>query len=179
MKKKKELKAAYPEEYDYFSRVWRVRKDHMVENLPESYIFMLLPCYKPDCLHPLCPKGRPEKEATWFKDGPPLSFIPVPIPDPKRLPGANCVKCKENCTGHYLPPELQHEWIKKNGSGCSVQPPSKVLKKFAKANTTFSEDDVKLLAMKCLLSESKVQMWLQNVHNGKKRKGKKKKGECH
>ena len=35
---------------------------------------------------------------------------------------------------------------------------------------TFSADDVKSLAKKCLLSEFDVQMWLQNANNGKKKK---------
>ena len=96
-KKKKELKDSYPEEYSYFSKVWRVRNDHMVPDLPENYIFMLLPCYKQDCVHPLCRKGHPEKEPTWFKDGPPFSFIPLPIPDLEKPFAGNCEKCKECC----------------------------------------------------------------------------------
>ncbi|CAB4005889.1 Chromatin modification-related YNG2 [Paramuricea clavata] len=172
-KKKKELQEGHPEEYNYFLKIWRVREDHMVKDLPENYILMLVPCYKRDCVHPVCRKGCPEKEATWFKDGPPITFIPLPIPDPKRPFGGNCENCKQNkqnCTGHYLPPELQYEWTVKNGMNYSVQPPSKILKIFAKTHATFTEDDVKLLASECLLSESDVQMWLENVNNGKKRK---------
>ena len=169
-KKKKELKDLYPEEYAYFSKVWRVRNDHMVPDLPENYIFMLPPCYKQDCVHPLCRKGHPEKEPTWFKDGPPLSFIPLPIPDPEKPFAGNCEKCKESCGGHYLAPELQYEWLKKNGKA-SVEPPSKVLKTFVKDHEIFSESDVKFLAKKCLLTVSDVQMWLQNAYNMKKREG--------
>ena len=82
-KKRKELEDAYPEDYAYFTTVWKVRQDHMVKNLPENYVFMLLPCFKKECVHPLCSKGRPEQEKTWFEDSPPLSFVPLPIPDPE------------------------------------------------------------------------------------------------
>jgi hypothetical protein len=144
----------------------------MVQDLPENYIFMLLPCYKQECTHPVCCKGRPENEPTWFKDGPPLSLIPLPIPDPEKPYGGKCEKCEECCTGHYLAPQLQYDWIKKNGKMSFVSPPSKVLKTFVKAHETFAENDVKLLAKKCLLSKSDVQMWLQNAYNTKKKKGK-------
>ena len=68
-------------------------------------------------------------------------------------------------------PELQYEWLKKNDKA-SVEPPSKVLKTFVKEHEIFSENDVEFLAKKCLLAVSDVQMWLQNVYNMKKRKGK-------
>ena len=170
-KRKKQLQNEYPDEYKYFVTVWDVRSNHMVKDLPENYIFMLVPCYKADCVHPVCRKGRPEKEETWFDGGPPISFIPLPIPDPEKPVGAYCEKCKQNCTGHYLPPELQYEWTKKHGKDCSVEPPSKILKKFAKTHDTFTQIDKGNLANECLLSEMDVQMWLENVKNGKKRKG--------
>ena len=89
-KKKKQLENEHPDEYKYFMTVWDVRSNHMVKYLPENYIFMLVPCYKPDCVHPVCRKGRPEKEETWFDGGPPISFVPLPIPDPKKPVGAYC-----------------------------------------------------------------------------------------
>ena len=173
-KKKKQLKEEHPVEYNYFLKVWNVRTNHMVKDLPENYIFMLVPCYKPDCVHPVCRKGHPEKESTWFKDGPPITFIPFPIPDPNRPFGGDCESCKQNnqsCSGHYLPPELLYEWKEKNGENVTVQPPSKILKAFAKTHKIFTEDDVKNLARECLLSVSDVNIWLQNVQNGKKKKG--------
>ena len=145
----------------------------MVKDLPEI-TFLLFPCYKPDCVHPVCHKGRPEKESTWFKDGPPITFILLPIPDPNRPFGGDCESCKQNnqsCSGHYLPPELLYEWKEKNGENVTVQPPSKILKAFVKTHKIFTEDDVKNLARECLLSVSDVNMWLQNVQNGKKKKG--------
>ncbi|CAB3997451.1 Chromatin modification-related YNG2 [Paramuricea clavata] len=174
-KKKKELKEAYPEDYDYFLRIWQVRKDHMIEKLPANYVFLLLPCYKPNCLHAVCTKGLPRKPATWFKDGPPFSFVPLPIPDPARPSGGPCKSCKDNCNGHYLPPERQYEFVKEHGSEYCTQPPSKVLKEFAKNHETCSEEEMEEFSKTCLLSVSDVQMWMKNLNNGKQKKKKQKK----
>ena len=56
----------------------------MVTGLPSIYIFILLPCYEVDCPHPVCTKGNPAEEPTWYPGGPPLSLLPLPIPDPER-----------------------------------------------------------------------------------------------
>ncbi len=50
-KKKMELKAGYPEEYNYFSKVLDVQGRHMVPSLPSNYVFMLRLCYQKDCIH--------------------------------------------------------------------------------------------------------------------------------
>ena len=56
----------------------------MVTGLPSNYIFMPLPCYEVDCPHPVCAKGKPAEEPTWYPGGPPLSLLPLLIPDPER-----------------------------------------------------------------------------------------------
>ena len=56
----------------------------MVTGLPSNYIFMLLPWFEVDCPHPVCAKGKPAEEPTWYPGGPPLSLLPLPIPDPER-----------------------------------------------------------------------------------------------
>ena len=96
-------------------------------------------------------------------------FIPLPIPDPEKPFAGECEKCKECCAGHYLAPELQYEWLEKNGEA-SVEPPSKVLKTFVKDHDKFFENDVKFLAKNCLLAESDVDMWLQNTYNTKEKR---------
>ena len=170
--KKKKLKEAYPKDYDYFQKVWQVRNNHMVENLPSNYVFLLLPCYKANCFHPVCTKGKRSSQPTWFQGGPTLSFVPLPIPDPERGPGAACKSCKDKCNGHYLVPERQYEHFMKHELLSSVQPPSKILKEFVKTHANWSEKDLEELAKKCLLDISDVKMWLQNLNNGKKRKSK-------
>ena len=53
------FKKNYPDEYKYFTKVWDVRNNHMVKDLPDNYIFILLPCYQKKCPHPHCRDGKP------------------------------------------------------------------------------------------------------------------------
>ena len=100
-KEKVKLQKENPEEYSSFERVWSVREQHMVKNVPSQYVFFLLPCYK--CPHPACQKGKPEQEPTWFENGPPISYLPFPVPDTKRSWGSEgCDRCTGFCSGHYL-----------------------------------------------------------------------------
>ena len=39
---------------------------------------MLNLCHQPGCLHPLC--GKDVTDSTWYDNGPPLMYVPVPIP---------------------------------------------------------------------------------------------------
>ena len=55
------LKQANGTQFKYFSEIWSLRNRHMVNDLPEQYAFVLLLCYKPDCIHPMCQKGRPKE----------------------------------------------------------------------------------------------------------------------
>ncbi len=45
-KKQSAFKKEFPEEHAYFSKMWTIRNNHMIKNLPENYVFMLYPCYK-------------------------------------------------------------------------------------------------------------------------------------
>lgn len=167
-KQKAELKEKHPEEHEYFAKVWGVRARHMVPNLPVHYAFMLLPCYENDCVHPICVAGRPDKESLWFVGGPPLSYLPLPIPDPQRSWGKECEICFGSCVGHYLSPEKRWEFVKANGPGSSVLPPREILKEFAKEADGFSEEDVQSFAKQCLLSEDDVRMWLSKIQSRRK-----------
>ena len=90
-KEKKQLQLTKPELYKYFEDVWQVRERHMNSQLPENYVFMLNLCQQPGCLHPLC--GKDVTDSTWYDNGPPLTYVPVPIPDPRRNWGGDCNDC--------------------------------------------------------------------------------------
>ena len=68
-KAKENLRLSYPQDFQYFSEIWEICKQHMVPELPTNYLFMLLPCYHPQCLHPECTKGKPLVEPTWYPGG--------------------------------------------------------------------------------------------------------------
>lgn len=164
-KQKEKLKTDQPILHDYFCDIWALRNRHMVPGLPSQYMFQLLLCYKADCTHPLCKEGPPKEEETWFPGGPPLTYVPIPVPDVK---GQNCEKCGQECSGHYLQPTEHIEHIRHNGYGdCQFKPPKSVIedatKDKAKKNTTFSDEELLSLAEKCCLPVAEVQMWVEYV----------------
>lgn len=126
----------------------------MVQGLPPNYLFMLLPCYKPECPHPECAKGKPEKEHTWFPGGPPLSTLPIPIPDPGKPWGGQCNKCIGNCTGHYLTPEhINYLSTNDNATNsCQIKPPRELIKEYVKPINDKDLIDLEYLSKTCLLS---------------------------
>ena len=78
------FKKNYPDEYKYFTKVWDVRNNHMVKDLPDNYIFILLPCYQKKCPPPRCRDGKPSSPPVWFEGVPSLTTIPLPIPHPEK-----------------------------------------------------------------------------------------------
>ena len=115
-KKQSAFEKEFPDEYAYFSKVWNIHNNHIMKNLPENYVFMLYPCYRNDCPHPVCMNGQPNSQPVWFKGGLPLTYVPLPIPDPKRKWGSKCNTCVGTCSGRYLSPEDNIKWVKENGS---------------------------------------------------------------
>ena len=56
-REKESLKLAHPTLYGYFSEIWQVRNNHINENLPVNYTFLLKCCARKGCPHPLCQQG--------------------------------------------------------------------------------------------------------------------------
>ena len=118
----------------YYEDVWRMRNRHMVKDLPHSYVFWLLSCKAKDCPHPRC-QGNGNSDVgnlTWFPGGPPLSYFPTPIADPKRPWGEGgagaCEQCGGKCAGLYLRPEEHHDFYQTHGrQGMKIKPPSAVI----------------------------------------------------
>ena len=60
-----------------------------------SVYFMLNCCFDKECPHPVCKKGRPSEMPRWYKDGPAITHLPLPVVDMDR-PWENtiCSACK-------------------------------------------------------------------------------------
>ena len=158
-KGREKLKIEKPELYCEFERVWSVRHEHLVRNLPSQYVFYLLPCYLDTCPHPVCQTGKPISEPTWFENGPPISYLPFPVPSYKE-----CNACTV-CYGHYTSPEEAF----KDHLSVSSQPPSQVIytvfkqsSRTEKSSTVCSAID-NLSSKKLLLPPENVLMWLDHL----------------
>ena len=73
-----------PELYAYFELIWSITKRHMVPNLPSQFVFYLICCFEKTCPHPVCQKGPPAAPYRWYPNGPLITELPLPIPDPER-----------------------------------------------------------------------------------------------
>ena len=152
------LKGSDPSTYSYIQSVWNIRTNHLVHN--SQYVFQLICCYKPECPHPYCKNGYKELPK-WFSDGPYVSYLPIPIPDPARPWGSsNCSECGVKCYGHFLPPDI----AMLSPSRGMVKPPSVYIKEtFDKLKTNPSEQQIIELAKTVLLSPEEVKMWLKHL----------------
>ena len=160
-KKKTELKTQKPDLYAEFDKVWSLRNRHMVKNLPSQYVFYLLPCYESTCPHPVCQRGKPTTQITWFDGGPPLTYLPLPVPDKDRSWGMDCESCTSLiCCGHYMDPQKAVNV----SNSLSTPPPSVVLQNlFSDQKGLFSEDEIETLSRKVLLSTSEVKLWFDHL----------------
>ena len=80
---KKALQNNHPEQFQYIDKIWNLRNSHMVKGLPSKYVFHLVCCYNRKCIHPVCQNGPPDDPHAWYAGGPPVNFLPLPVPDPK------------------------------------------------------------------------------------------------
>ena len=160
IEQKAKLKSEQPMCYEYIESVWNIRSKHMVPNLPVQYTFYLKCCRKQDCSHPLC--EQTSEEMCWFPNGPRLSHLPFPIPDPARPWGnPECTSCKGICHGHFLLPEAALA----SEVSPMVQPPSQILKEeFDKLQSCKPSDDcIRTVANRSLLPTEEVEMWFEHL----------------
>ena len=113
---------------NYFEKIWCVRNRHMVKNLPQPCVFMLLPCKMKDCPHPRCQPDTKDIDNTWFPAGPKWNYS-VPLADSKRTWGGSCEIWNGNCAGHYLNPKDHHylHYQAHGTKGMMFRPPSLVI----------------------------------------------------
>ena len=157
-----------PDQYKYFKMIWEVRNRHMVPDMPENYVFMLLPCFRESCPHKVCAQGQ--QQWTWYDGGPYLSVLPLPVPDSQRPWGGSCKTCLGSCTGHYLPAEKVVDYVQKNRLQSCSKPPSAVIKTSLKQNPDPTEDDIQILAKECLLNVSDTHYLVEHHRTIEKRK---------
>ncbi len=157
---KESLRTTAPTLYANFQLIWKVRENHMVSGLP-SYIFFLLCCYKKDCPHPRCQAGMPQTTSTWYPGGPPLSSLPLPVPDRERPWGGTCPTCKGVCSGHY-----KTQLVDVHGQALSQvpKPPSAVLKKlFSRTSGLVTDSIIESAAKEVLLPIDGCTIWIKHL----------------
>ena len=123
----------------------------MIDGLPGQYMFFLVCCFDSNCIHPRCKEsgGMCREMLTWFPGGPPLTYIPLPVPDRARPWGnKECAECSGFCAGHFLTPEK----LISNLELQSVLPPSTQIQEAFHANSDLTDITVQALAERVLLS---------------------------
>ena len=169
-KEKKALEINHPQEVKQMNEIWDLRERHMRQDVCQKYIFCLTCCYQKNCIHPLCQQGPQSEECKWYPDGPPVSFIPVPAPDPVRRYGRNdCKDCGGQCSGHYRKVDDLWQVISKGNNGdvnIHHEPPSKViLEEFNQCHEIPDERTLQKTAEKVLLLRDETEMWFQHLKN--------------
>ena len=145
--------------------MWDIRK-RQVHDLPAQYIYLLVCCFHDDCSHPVCQRGKPSVIPSWYKGGPPITHIPLPVVDESRTWGSqSCSTCQEFCAGHY-----KYEFIDTNDKhalGKCIPPPSIVLKNEFLNLEGYppTQDIISNLAKKVLLTPEVTRLWMDHLHN--------------
>ena len=110
-------------------------------------------------------KEKSTEVRTWFPNGPPLSYVPIPTPDPNRPYGReDCSECKGKCSGHYMKPSQQWEHVSRGGNVAEATPPSDVIRMtYQQYKDIPPKDIVEHTAEKVLLPLEEVEMWFEHV----------------
>ena len=154
------LKEEKPNLCAYFEKVWEVRRNHIIEELPPQYAFFLVCCFKPGCSHPLCSKRI--ELPKWFDSGPLVSYLPLPIPDPSRSYGnPNCQECKGYCHGHFMKPTESLA----SSLPQMKKPPSVILKEAFDSLKSYPPSDsfYSDLSKKVMLPVDEVKIWFEHL----------------
>jgi hypothetical protein len=160
------LRSSHPELYSYFEQIWAIRNRHMVKNLPSQYIFFLYCCLERDCNHPICKSDVYNTLPTWYKDGPSIAYLPIPVPDPSYPWGStDCRKCKQPfCTGHYLSPS---DAAIELSALPMIKPPSQVIREAFESTCGQyppSDNFCHEIAQQTLLSVEEVKQWIEHLY---------------
>lgn len=107
-------------------------------------------------------------DSTWYDNGPPLTYVPVPIPDPRRPWGGDCNNCAGFCAEHFLRPEEHKDYVEEFGvGGCMVKPPSVIIQQafynLIKNDDVLSDSHVQEVAKRTQLSVEELNMHVDNL----------------
>ena len=160
------MRVKHPEGYSTIQLIWEVRNRHINRDVPTRYIYHLACCYQQDFPHPLCKAGEPDNGILWYKEGPPITFIPLPVKD-KNLPfnASNCSTCQE-CAGRFMQPQqIVENFMNGLQEQVYVQPPSEIFKSEFKREGAklLEEESCRRIANNVLLKLSEVKMWFQHL----------------
>lgn len=163
---KEKLKVDHPEMYQKFERLWALRERHLLNPaFPQKYLFYLVCCYEPGCIHPVCREESKDLEPLWYPDGLDLRFVPIPTPDTDRPFGGQCQDCKGLCSGHYLKPDKLWCHFKTSGVlGKPVPPSDAILAVYREQKSVPTEDVIQETARNVLLPCEEVKFWFEHLH---------------
>jgi len=166
---KESLKRNHPKMYNYFQQVWKVYLSHKLPNMCNKYFLVLSLCFQPGCPHSLCMAGNKE-QSCWYEDGPPLTYFPLPVPDPAKPWGSDCSSCKGRCPGHYMKPQQAWLHLQEHGNkDVQSDPPSVILQdafsETVKSGTDILDDKARIenLAKETHLTVDETVMWLNHL----------------
>ena len=105
-KAKEKLQSEEPELYNYFQDVWTVRNNHINTSVPANYVFHLTLCGKSTCVRPRCKRGETSAHTRWFKGRPPVTWLPILVPDPDRpghfMKAEDLINGKDKCPADVM-----------------------------------------------------------------------------
>ena len=115
---------------------------------PNKYFLLLTLRFQPGRPHSLCMAGN-KKQSCWYQGGPPLTYFPIPVPDPAKPWGGDCSSCKSQCPGHYLKPQQAWLHVQEHGNkAVQSDPPSVILhdafNETVKSGTDILEDKAQI-----------------------------------
>ena len=132
---------------------------HKLPNLSNKFLVLAL-CFQPGCSHSLCMAGNKE-QSCWYQGGPPLTYFPLPVPDPAKPWGGDCSSCKGQCPGHYMKPQQALLHVQEHGNKDVQSDPPSVILQDAFNETVKSGTDI--LAKETHLTVQETVMWLNHL----------------
>ena len=66
-----------------------------------------------------------KEQSCWYQGRPPLTYFPLPLPDPAKPWGGDCSSCKGKSPGHYMRPQQAWLHVRERGNkDVQSDPPS-------------------------------------------------------